>query len=93
MSRSQPPIVFIVMMAGMLLPCLAGIAPALAGGDEIPPQTQTRGPRVPWTSSRFIGTPEPPPPFTVAPLSPISSSNSRSCSLRPQGPAGFSWAS
>ena len=67
MSRSQPPIVFIVMMAGMLLPCLAGIAPALAGGDEIPPQTQTRGPRVPWTSSRFNGTPEPPPPFTVAP--------------------------
>ena len=34
------------------------------------PQSRAARPRVPWTSSRFAGTPDPPPPFTVAPAFP-----------------------
>src|SRR5687767_5578129 len=39
-------------------------AAALAGGDPGAP------PRVPWTSSRIHGTPEPPPPYRAEPAFP-----------------------
>ncbi len=42
--------------------------PAKAGEALV--QKRDAGPRVPWNGSRFAGTPDPPPPFAVAPAFP-----------------------
>ena len=48
--------------------CAGIVRPRPKTGDAAKPRC--RRPRVPWTGSRFAGTPDPPPPFTVAPAFP-----------------------
>ena len=73
MSRRLWRIMLVVMMPTVLLPCAPSSScpwddpakPAQTGA-----QPHAAGVRVPWTTSRFADTPDPPPPFTVAPAFP-----------------------
>ncbi len=73
MSRRLWRIMLVVMMPTVLLPCATSLSfpwDDPAKPEETRAKPRAAGPRIPWTTSRFAGTPDPPPPFTVVPAFP-----------------------
>ncbi len=74
-NRASRLLVFLLLVAGS--PPLALAAAALGGNpaeplpEDAPPQASSgRSNRIPWTTSRFAGTPDPAPPYRVEPAFP-----------------------